>query len=370
MRRSILAACAVVGALGAAAPAQAQQDLIDECAAAVPQWQPSGVSGEAAQRLQEQFRFVCGQVVNGIAALHPTVGIAFSGGNPVLGTGSTLGTRMGIVPRVGATGRANVALIEAPDLFRFAAELDGENVPPMERMVVPVVVFQGDLSVGVFNGISIPPRIAGLGAIDLLGSVSFLPTAARLGIDESIYNVGGGARLGLLSQGLLTPGVSFSGMYRRMGTTSFGPEELSEGDAARFSTDLRTVSLRAVASKGIPMMDFAFGAGYDRYSSDIDFAWRLECRTEDCIDAGEGQPIVASGAVPTSNLTTAAWNVFGNGTINLLVLRVVGELGYQWPSDLLAAEDLEALNPGGQVFTERELGTGRVFGSLGLRLVF
>lgn len=369
MRRSVFAACAI-GVLAASAPAQAQEELIGECAAAVPRWHPAVVSGEAAQRLEEQFRFLCGQVVNGIAALHPTVGIAFSGGNPVLGTGSTLGTRMGILPRVGATGRVNVALIEAPDLFRFAAELDGETVPPMERMVVPVMVFQGDLSVGVFNGISIPPRIGGLGAIDLLGSVSFLPATTRVGLDETIYNVGGGARVGLLSQGLLTPGVSVSGMYRRMGMTSFGPEELTEGDAARFATDLRTISLRAVASKGIPMMDFAFGAGYDRYASDIDFAWRLECRTEDCIDAGGGEPIVASGEVPTTNLSTDAWNVFGNGTINLVVLRVVGELGYQWPSDLLETQDLASLNPGGQAFTERELGTGRVFGSLGLRLVF
>ena len=43
-----------------------------------------------------------------------SIGIAFSGGNPVLGTGTTLGRRLGTFPRLSATGRLNMALVEAP----------------------------------------------------------------------------------------------------------------------------------------------------------------------------------------------------------------------------------------------------------------
>jgi hypothetical protein len=305
---------------------------------------------------------MCAQVVNSFATMQPGVGIAFSGGNPVLGTGSTLGTRLGLIPRVSISARANLALAEMPQLFdKYSAAFgEGEQLQPMPRTGVPLGSLQADLSVGVFNGLPL-----GLGAVDLLGSVSFVPKVTDIGLSESIMNLGGGARIGILKQGIIMPGLSVSGMYRRMGTIGFGNLATHPG---AFSSDLKNLSLRAVASKGFVILDFAAGAGYDRYTSDVGLGWKVTCATDDCRNVNGGQPLTLSSQID-GKLNTAAWNVFGNAGISLLFLKIVGEVGYQKRSDGIGADDLRKANfPTDQPLTSGALREGNLFGSIGMRL--
>lgn len=353
MRRFIIAAM-LLGV--SAAPARAQSALVQRCGQAVPS--QAGLS----QEVTSQYRQMCAQVVNSFAAMQPGIGIAFSGGNPVLGTGSTLGTRLGLMPRVSVSLRANLALAEMPQLFEkySAAFGEGETLKPMGRAGVPLGSLQADASIGLFNGLAF-----GAGAVDLLGSVSLVPKVNDIGLTESIMNYGGGARIGILKQGLLMPGLSVSGMYRRMSTIGFGDIATHPGAIA---SDLDNFSLRAVASKGLLILDLAVGAGYDRYSSDVDLSWKVSCGTNDCRAANSGQPLALSSKID-GKLNTSAWNIFANAGMSLVFLNIVGELGYQKKSDGVSAADLQKAGLGtGQKLTGEALKGGNLFGSVGLRL--
>ncbi|HEX7051032.1 MAG TPA: hypothetical protein VF188_12565 [Longimicrobiales bacterium] len=343
-----------------AVPARAQETLLQSCVQALPQ------GPDITQDVQDQFHFLCAQVVNSLIAVQPGVGIAFSGGNPVLGTGTTLGRRLGILPRVSVTARANGAFIDMPGLFDgFSPVVTNEQpaLPPMETVGVPVGSLQGDISIGLLNGISLGPTVGGFGAVDLLGSVSFVPVIEKAGISETITNFGLGARVGILEQGLVVPGISVSGMFRRMGDVTFG--DIEAGDAGEFTTDLTTWSVRAVASKGVLMLDFAIGAGYDRYSSDTALDWRLTCATQNCLDEN-GDPITAAGQI-AGELSSSAWNVFGDVSLNLLVINLVGEIGYQKAIEGLTPDDLRDAGVIEQDLSADALNGGHLFGSVGLR---
>jgi hypothetical protein len=360
MRRFLVASALVCLS---AAPALAQGDLLARCGTiSLPEQAPPGLP----QAVVDQYRFMCAQVVGTLTSVQPSVGIAFSGGNPVLGTGSTLGVRLGTIPRVSVSARVNAALADMPGLFEYTAAIADEGtLSPMRRLGVPVGSFQADAAIGLFNGFSVGPLLGGVGAVDLLGSVAFLPKIDKYGLTESTRNIGVGARVGLLKGGLVTPGISVSGMYRSLGKTSFG--DLSTHSGA-FSTDLKTTSLRAVASKGFILFDLAAGAGYDRYTSNMELGWKLSCATTECRDANGGQSVVLQDRIE-GKLTTAAWNVFGNVGFNFLLLHVVGEVGYQKATDPIGAEDLRKANlPATQPLTAEALKGGKLFGSVGVRL--
>lgn len=365
----------VLCALGlAASPAAAQGDLLDSCRGMEIRYFVEGAQtppppGSASDNAEEQLRYLCGQVVHAMSNVQPSVGIAFSGGNHTLGTATTIGRRLGIFPRFSVTARLNGAWADAPDLLDgYEAELDDNGeLPPMGTTGIPVGSLQGDVTLGLFNGLSLGPALGGLGAIDLLGSLSFVPSIEAAGLDREILNWGAGARIGILQQGLIMPGVSISGMYRNMGEVSFGSIE-DEGHPAEFATDLSTLSLRGAISKGFLAFDLAAGAGYDIYTSDVRFDFELTC------PPGECYPGVEATARPQEaiqgELQTAAWNVFGNVGLSLLVLNIVGEIGYQKTTDLVTAADLaEADLPDRQLTTD-ELEGGRLFGSVGVRFTF
>lgn len=353
-----------------ATPAAAQSDLLSSCTSAVPTDRDGNpVPVAVTNAVEEPFQFLCAQFVNSLTTVQPSVGIAFSGGNPVLGTGTTIGKRLGILPRVSVSARANVALADLPDLFRggYSNELTAlqPQLGTAPVVGVPVASVQGDVVIDLFDGISTGPMLSGVGSIDLLGSFSLLPKAEAVGLSESITNYGAGARIGILRQGLVTPGISVSAMYRVMNDIAFG--SIEGGDPGEFSADLRTLSVRGVVSKGILALDLAVGAGYDRYTSDVSVGWLLDCKLLECETYQPGGAEIVGRF--DGELTTSAWNVFGNVALDLLVLSIVGEIGYQKAVDGISVDDLEdAELPSSRHLTAKDLGGGRLFGSIGLRL--
>lgn len=376
MRRNALFALALAAVC--ATPVQAQEDgeeLLANCQQLtgadidIQNENPalSAQARNAADQVIEEVRFVCSNVATTLSSIQPAVGIGFSGGNPTLGMGGTLGTRFGLVPRFSVTARVNAALVEAPDLEDFAPQLgEGETFEPVPTRSIPLGAIQGDVAIGVFNGITLVPMLGGLGSIDLLGSVAFIPVIDAVGLEEAIVSWGAGARIGILKGGLVAPGLSVSGMYRRIGEVQFG--DIDDEDPGEFAMDLSTLSLRTALSKGIAMFDFAVGAGYDRYSSDPRFNFSVQCQTDDCRFASTN-PASDEGLTFTmaedidGRVQTAAWNVFGNVGMSLLLFNLVGEVGYQKATDILTGGDLE-----GRDLTEEEIGEGRIFGSVGLRV--
>jgi hypothetical protein len=131
-------------------------------------------------------------------------GILMAGGNPTLGTASTGGVRLGLIPRVSLTGRINVVGARLPDIRE---EADGGT----EEFTVPAPAVGANLSIGLTQGFSVAPMIGGFGAIDLLGSVSVLPLEL-IGEDfgDNAFSWGAGARVGLIRESFFNPGVYLS----------------------------------------------------------------------------------------------------------------------------------------------------------------
>lgn len=172
-------------------PVRAQDALLESCRQISVSGRVPTLSSysEARQLIEPQLRNLCNQIVSTMASVQPIVGVAFSGGNPVLGTGSALGSRSG-VPRFSVTGRVNLAAAEVPDLLNEnVPQLSAESLagqPPLQSSSYPIPSIQVDVAVGLLDGFSLTPAIGGIGAVDLLGSVSFVPAVRNIRDRKSV----------------------------------------------------------------------------------------------------------------------------------------------------------------------------------------
>lgn len=310
------------GALTFARPAAAQeQELAQQC----------DVPGAP-----EEARAFCRAVVQGVEIAQPRLGLAFAGGNPVPGTASTLGIRLGTLPRVSLGGRITGVWVELPPI------LDQDDADEIEFVAPSLDV---DASIGVFSGVSIAPTLGGVGSVDLLASVGLIPLPGDEGfVDDAPLSWAVGARLGLLRESFTAPGISVSAMYRRMEDVAFGDPDLVEDDAF-FETDLTMWSLRGAVSKRLFVFGLAAGAGYDHFSSDVAIAART------------GTTTVSVAAEDFENSNVSA---FVNASWTLLILNVVGEVG--WQAGVGAVEGISA----GRLDFDPEEGT--FFGSFAIRI--
>lgn len=304
----------------------------------------------------------CHTVAQALESAQPQLGILLTGGNPTIGTASTGGIRLGLLPRITGSVKANVALIRVPDVL---AE-DGEGFGDANWLPAPAL--NGTVSLGVYPGVSLAPTIGGVGAVDLLGSLTWLPleTLGVEGFEESpglAYGVG--ARVGILRESFTMPGVSVSLMYRRLGDVRFGDVcpagEVptappggtcpGEGDPGEVRFDLTDWSARAAVSKRLLGWGLAAGVGYDRFSSDAAFAFRHR---------DPGSPAVTrifrSGDLEVEN---ERWSAFTNASFTVLFASLALEAGWMQGGDPL---------PGFPSASDFDPGSGTFFGSAGLRI--
>jgi hypothetical protein len=325
-----------------AAPAAAQGDIETICTSGVP------------VAAQEQ----CSIVAQAVDAAQPQLGILMAGGNPVLGTASTGGVRLGLIPRVSLTGRINLVGARLPDIRE---ESDGGT----DKFTVPAPAVGANLSVGLTQGFSVAPMIGGFGAIDLLGSVSVLPLSL-LGDDfgDNAFSWGAGARVGLMRESFVTPGVSVSLMYRSLGDVSFGDvcpgTEVpiadnrsscsEEGDFGEISFGLNNWSARAAVSKRLLGLGLTAGVGYDKFDTDADFAVRAP-----------GPPVGVEQVYRFNDVAVDndRWSAFLDGSFTILFGSIVAEVGW-----MQGADPIQGF-PSTSDFDPKE---GTFFGSLGARL--
>jgi hypothetical protein len=283
---------------------------------------------------------VCGAAVDGTRAFHPVIGILVSGGNPVLGSAGTLGG----LGHTSLTLRANAVQVVLPDL---AYNGSSSTVPAGDKLWAPAPLVEGAL--GVYRGVG-----NGLLALDLLGSAQLLPTDQinNLTVDPGARQIGGialglgyGARVGLLREQGPLPAVSVSIMRRDIPEITYG--DVPAGDRYSYGVDLHATNLRIVASKHLFLLDMAAGLGWDKYTGDAVIRFR---------DPITGVPYPD---VPVKLNSSRAVG-FLNAGMNLSVVRLTGEVGYQGGKDQNLSTD----------FQDFDTTKGKFFAGLGLRVGF
>ena len=284
----------------------------------------------------------CNTAVDAIRAFYPLAGMIVTGGNPVLGSGGTLGG----FGHVMLTARVNGIKAALPD----PTTTNPSQQPTSFNGAVPAPMVEGAL--GLFKGMG-----GGLLAVDVLGSALILPTGIKdLSVDsnathvsDAALGIGYGARVGVLKGGFPIPSVSVSWMHRtvpRLRYGTLGPAP-GTGDVFEFTMDLSGDSYRAVAGWKFVLLDLAAGIGVDRYKSN-----NTNIRFYDSATPPPRTVVI--------NPTNTRAVVFVNGGLSLAAVKLVGEVGLQSGKDQGFTTHFSDFNPK----------AAHVFGGVGFRLGF
>jgi hypothetical protein len=271
----------------------------------------------------------CRAAEQALHSAYPQVGILLAAGSPLSGTDATMGVRLGRLPGVTAALRVNAVDLRLPDVLRGPD--DGGEV----RGVAPLV--GGDVSVRVFGGVPLSPTVGGFGAVDLVGSVAWLPLSetGMDGFDESPGVAWGlGARVGVTRESFTVPAVNLSLMYRRVGGVRYGDvcrggtrdgaglcddagPDATSGEA-RFG--VHAWSLRGTVAKRLWGLGLAGGVGYDRFTADdarFAFGTPADQGISGRVAARDGRVSLFGGAayaLPLGSLSVeAGWMAGGDG---------------------------------------------------------
>lgn len=289
------------------------------------------------------LRDLCRDAAAAVEVFQPEAGILMVGGNPVLGTASPVGTRFRFIPRINLSARLNLVFVHLPDVLDYGIG----GTAPVGKLGFAVPMPGLEASVGVFDGFSLLPSVSGLGAVELLGSTGFLLLPGGEGFQQNATAFGLGARIGLLRESFLAPGLSVSALYKWMDRVQFG--DLAAGDDAEFGADLRVLSFRAGISKQFLILGIAAGLGWDRYRSDVDL------RIASPVEPAGGPGIVIASQDAPAKLQTERWSGFVDVSYVLLFVNFVAEAGWQGTDRILLTNG-------------DELKPGNFFGALGVRL--
>lgn len=286
---------------------------------------PSAQCSGAATGTQD----ACQKAVDIFTYMAPQLGTAIAGGNTIMGSGGSLGG----LPHWTIGLRATAVLGSAPEFT--AANNPGTGAPVQSAYTTsnaPIPFPALDAAVGVFGGL--PLGLTKVGAIDLIANVAYVPTLEGKIDNFSIVpdnniQVGYGARIGLLQESLLVPGVSVSIVQRGLPTTTLTSHFASSGSTIAHEDtiqvkdlDLKTTSIRLTVSKSLILFGLAAGAGIDKYKESADL------NTMIYRDVGLLPSQRIANATPfhvESDVTRK--NIFLDAYLNLLLLKIVGEVG-------------------------------------------
>lgn len=272
----------------------------------------------------------------------PQLGAVIAGGNTTLGQGGSLGG----LPHFAVTLRGNALWGSLPKVDEYTPSLTSTAATTVETSDQVLGLPTVDAAIGVFGGL--PLGVTKVGGIDLLLNASFIPEYSGNGVSVKLpdgsLKVGYGARVGLLQESLLVPGIGFSYVRRDLptidltatsGTNSFNVTNLS----------VETTSWRLTASKSLIMFGLAAGAGQDRYKSSATIQGTV---------SGVGSASFEGGQEVTRT------NYFANVSMNMLIAKLVAEIGQ------VSGGEIETYN----TFNGKAADASRLYGSVGLRVGF
>ena len=200
-----------------------------------------------------------------------------------------------------------------------------------------------DGAIGLFRGF--PLSLTNVLGLDALVSVSYLPEFSNSSVSVSPrqnWQFGYGARLGLLSESIITPCLSVTWIERDLPTTDI-TASVNNAQLQVLGEKVKTNAWRIVASKNLILFSVAIGGGRDHYDQSANVSGSISGFT---------------ATAPGTDQTLDRTNIFADLSYNLPYFKIVAEIG-------------EAM--GGTVQTYNSFSGGRadrslVYGSIGLRL--
>jgi hypothetical protein len=190
--------------------------------------------------------------------------------------------------------------------------------------------------------------MGGVASVDVLASIGILPLPTGAGFQAGApFSWALGLRGGVFRESFTLPGISISAMYRHLGRSTLGDPQLRDTDGF-LDLSVSALSLRGAISKRIVGFGLTAGAGFDRYSSNGKFGFV----DPESIDRQQFR-------LGITRLKNNRASLFGNISYTMLILHLVGEIGWQQGTDLISAP----LPPGIPISTG-----GRIFGGLAARL--
>ena len=287
------------------------------------------------QQAEDVFQYMAPQLAGAIA-----------GGSPTLGQTSTLGGFGHF--SVGVRGTALRGALPQFDRFptcysgRYSAAL------PTESQVIPGA--GADAAIGIFGGL--PLALTNVGAVDLLLSATYLPKVEEnnvsVGLPDGSLKIGYGARIGLLSESILVPGVSLSYMKRDLPTVNVSANSGIADSLFVTGLKMKTTSWRIEASKSLLMFGLFGGVGKDKYESSVDQ-----------VRASVGTPVIGrtSALANPAPQTMDRTNMFVGVKLNLLFFKLAAEVGQATGGDVTTFNTFPSSAPD----------ASRTYGSLGIR---
>jgi hypothetical protein len=312
---------------------------------------PDRVAQDACQQAYDVYQFMA-----------PQLGLAVAGGNHTLGSNSTLGGLGHFSLGIHATGFRG----SLPQVDQFTQRSSGASPAQTLATKDQFLGLPGaDAAIGIFGGL--PLAVTNVGGVDLLLSASYVPT-----INDNSFAVrpdknlqfGYCARIGLLSESIIVPGVSLTYLKRDLPTTTISGTAtysnlLTGPTTATLNVNdlkVKTSGWRLVASKSLVILGVAAGVGQDKYDQSATISATVS-GTQPTIPPSS---FTSSSTVPGTSQTMTRTNYFLDATLHLFLLKLTGEIGQV---------------SGGTVNTYNSFQSGRAdksptYGSVGFRLGF
>src|ERR1700681_254083 len=311
---------------------------------------PGTVNGLGVPDQARASQDACQKAIDLFQYMAPQLGAAITGGNATLGQGGSLGG----LGHFSAGFRINAVQGNLPQVQNVTPAVTGATSSRYDTKTQILPMPTAELAIGIFKGL--PLAITNVGGVDLLVSASYVPEFTNSGVSVKVPNgslkLGYGARVGILQESLLVPGVSVSYVRRDLPTVNISAN--SGGDSLNVNNfALKTTAWRLVASKGLLLFGFAAGVGQDKYESSTDVSAHIAARAVPPVPAFNSTPVSLS-----QNITRT--NVFADLSMNLLLFKLTGEIGQ------VSGGTINTYN----TFNGKQAADSRVYGSVGARFGF
>jgi len=311
---------------------------------------PGTVNGLGVPDATRASQDACQKSIDLFQYMAPQLGGAITGGNATLGMAGSLGG----LGHFSAGFRVNAIQGNIPQVQNVTPSVTGATSSVYDTKTTILPMPTAELAIGVFKGL--PLAITNVGGVDVLVSASYLPEFTNSNVSVKVpsgsLKFGYGARVGILQESLLVPGVSVSYLHRELPTVSIAANSNSDSLYVN-NLSLKSNAWRVVASKSLLLFGLAAGFGQDKYDASTAISAHVAARTVPPTSAANAGPVSLS-----QNLTRT--NVFADLSMNLLLFKLTGEIGQ------VSGGTINTYN----TFNGKQAADSRIYGSVGARFGF